>query len=62
VAGAPESAVALTGAELVRQVGVREAAGLTRKEAIAAVAQETGLAKRAVYEAVVAGKAAGPAH
>ena len=57
VGGAPEPTVALTPAELVRQVGVREAAGLTRKEAVAAVAQETGLPKREVYDAVVALKA-----
>ena len=56
VAGAPEPTVVLTPAELVRQVGVREAAGLTRKEAVAAVAQETGLPKREVYDAVVASK------
>ena len=55
--GAPERTVELTGAELVRLVGVREQAGLTRKEAIAAVASETGLAKREVYDAVVAAKA-----
>jgi 16S rRNA (cytidine1402-2'-O)-methyltransferase len=57
VAGAPEPTVELTPEELVRQVGVREAAGLTRKEAVAAVAQETGLPKREVYDAVVALKA-----
>ena len=57
VAGAPEPTVELTPEELVRQVGVREAAGLTRKEAVAAVAQETGLPKREVYDAVVAAKA-----
>src|SRR6478672_9063341 len=62
VAGAPEPTVELTPDELVRQVGVREAAGLTRKEAVAAVAQETGLPKREVYDAVVAAKAAGPRH
>ena len=56
VAGAPEPTVALTGDELVRQVLVREAAGLTRKDAIAAVAQETGLPKRDVFDAVVASK------
>ncbi|CAN5331915.1 16S rRNA (cytidine(1402)-2'-O)-methyltransferase [soil metagenome] len=54
--GAPELTVVLTSAELVRQVGVREAAGLTRKEALAAVAAETGLPKRDVYDAVVAAK------
>src|SRR4051795_9725143 len=56
VAGAPEPTVELTPAELVRQVGVREVAGLSRKEAVAAVAQETGLPKREVYDAVVAAK------
>jgi len=54
--GAPEHAVELTPTELVRLVGVREAAGLTRKEALAAVASETGVAKREVYDAVVAAK------
>ena len=54
--GAPEPTVELTPAELVRLVGVREAAGLTRKEALAAVAAETGLPKSAVYDAVVAAK------
>jgi 16S rRNA (cytidine1402-2'-O)-methyltransferase len=47
----------LTPDELVRLVSVREAAGLTRKEALAAVASETGLPKRDVYDAVVAAKA-----
>ena len=59
--GAAEPTVELTPGELVRQVGVREAAGLTRKEALAAVAAETGLPKRDVYDAVVAAKQGGPA-
>ena len=54
--GAPEPTVELTGDELVRQVGVREEAGLSRKEAIAAVAQETGLPKREIFDSVVAAK------
>jgi 16S rRNA (cytidine1402-2'-O)-methyltransferase len=54
--GAPEPTVELTPAELVRLVGVRETAGLTRKEALAAVAAESGLPKSAVYDAVVAAK------
>jgi 16S rRNA (cytidine1402-2'-O)-methyltransferase len=62
VAGAPEPSVALTGDELVRQVLVREEAGLTRKDAVAAVAQETGVPKRAVYDAVVAAKRDAPPH
>jgi 16S rRNA (cytidine1402-2'-O)-methyltransferase len=62
VEGAPEQSVELTADELVRQVGVRESAGLTRKEAIAAVAQETGVLRRDVYDAVVRAKADRPAH
>ena len=58
LAGAPEQTEELTPAELVRLVGVREQAGLTRKEALAAVAAETGLPKRDVYDAVVAAKTA----
>ncbi len=54
--GAPERTEVLDGPELVRLVAVREAAGLTRKEALAAVASETGLPKREVYDAVVAAK------
>jgi 16S rRNA (cytidine1402-2'-O)-methyltransferase len=54
--GAAERTVALTGQELVRLVGVREQAGLSRKEAIAAVAAETGTVRREVYDAVVAAK------
>ncbi len=56
VEGAAEPAVDLTPEELVRLVGVREEAGLTRKEAVAAVASENGLPKRDVYDAVVAAK------
>ncbi len=55
--GAPEPAVDASPAELARLVGVREQAGLTRKEAVQAVASETGLARRDVYDAVVAEKA-----
>jgi 16S rRNA (cytidine1402-2'-O)-methyltransferase len=62
VAGAPEPTVDLTGDELVRLVGVREEAGLTRKDAVAAVAQENGLARRIVYDAVVAAKRDAPSH
>jgi 16S rRNA (cytidine1402-2'-O)-methyltransferase len=42
--------------ELVRRVLVREEAGERRKEAIVAVALETGLPKREVFDAVVAAK------
>jgi 16S rRNA (cytidine1402-2'-O)-methyltransferase len=43
-------------AALASRVAAREAAGETRKEAIAAVAAELGIAKRTVFDAVVAGK------
>lgn len=58
VAGAPEPGPQeLTPAELARRVAVREEeAGERRKEAIAAVAAETGLPKREVFDAVVAAK------
>jgi 16S rRNA (cytidine1402-2'-O)-methyltransferase len=42
--------------ELAGLVAAREAAGEHRKEAIAAVAAQTGLPKRAVFDAVVAAK------
>ena len=45
-------------AELVRRVAVREELGERRKEAIAEVARETGLPKRAVFDALVAAKSA----
>ncbi|MFH9423719.1 16S rRNA (cytidine(1402)-2'-O)-methyltransferase [Streptomyces sp. NPDC017529] len=65
VEGAPETGPQDLGpAELVRRVQVREEAGERRKEAIAAVAAETGLPKREVFDAVVAAKNAartGPA-
>ncbi|MCA1713325.1 MAG: 16S rRNA (cytidine(1402)-2'-O)-methyltransferase [Actinobacteria bacterium] len=57
VAGAPEPTAELTVEELVRQVFVRESAGLSRKEAIAAVAQENGVPRRDVFDAVVEAKA-----
>ncbi len=47
-----------TGPLLAAGVAAREAAGQSRKEAIAAVAAEFGIAKRAVFDAVVAGKRA----
>lgn len=61
VQGAPPvDAALLTDDELVRQVVVREAAGLTRKEAIADVATTTGARKNRVFDAVVAAKKAPP--
>ncbi|KND39226.1 16S rRNA (cytidine(1402)-2'-O)-methyltransferase [Streptomyces acidiscabies] len=57
VSGAPERGPEeLDAGELVRRVQVREAAGERRKEAIAAVAVEAGIAKRVVFDAVVAAK------
>ena len=56
VGGAPEPEHDSTPEELARLVAVREEAGLTRKEAMAAVAQETGVVRGAVYDAVVAAK------
>ena len=57
VAGAePAAAGDLTPAELAARVAEREAAGETRKEAIAAVATATGVPKREVFDAVVAAK------
>ncbi|MCC3778060.1 16S rRNA (cytidine(1402)-2'-O)-methyltransferase [Streptomyces sp. UNOB3_S3] len=56
VEGAPDRPEEVDPAELVRRVRVREEAGERRKEAIAAVAAETGLPKRDVFDAVVAAK------
>jgi 16S rRNA (cytidine1402-2'-O)-methyltransferase len=55
VAGASERAAPMA-AELAADVGAREAAGDTRKDAIAGVARERGVRKRAVFDAVVAAK------
>ena len=58
VAGASGSTEVPTGEELGGLVARREAAGESRKEAIAAVARERGVAKRVVFDAVVAAKKA----
>jgi 16S rRNA (cytidine1402-2'-O)-methyltransferase len=44
--------------ELAERVAIREAAGASRREAIAAVAEQLGLPKRRVFDAVVAVKSA----
>ncbi len=44
-------------AEAVGEVARREAAGATRRDAVAAVARDWGLRKREVYDAVLAGQA-----
>jgi 16S rRNA (cytidine1402-2'-O)-methyltransferase len=60
VAGAPVAgAAALSLDEAVAAVSAREAAGMPRKLAIAAVATESGLRKRDVYNAVVSPPRAG---
>jgi 16S rRNA (cytidine1402-2'-O)-methyltransferase len=55
--GAPGWAASLAAA--VAEVSAREAAGMPRRLAIAAVAAESGLPRREVYNAVVAGGRAG---
>jgi 16S rRNA (cytidine1402-2'-O)-methyltransferase len=54
VAGATTARAVATVEQAAALVAEREAAGAARKEAIAAVAREFGLPKRAVYAAVVA--------
>jgi 16S rRNA (cytidine1402-2'-O)-methyltransferase len=49
----------LTPAEAAAEVAARETAGTPRKEAIAAIAAESGLRKRDVYDAVVAARQRG---
>nr|WP_206314865.1 16S rRNA (cytidine(1402)-2'-O)-methyltransferase [Streptomyces coryli] len=61
VEGAAEQSGDLTADDLVRMVSVREEAGERRKEAIAAVAKESGVPKRDVFDAVVAAKNAAKA-
>ena len=56
VAGLTAPAEAPEPAELASRVAAREEAGETRKEAIAAVAGQAGVAKRIVFDAVVAAK------
>lgn len=56
LAGAPEAEVDVTPESLVDLVRLREAAGLTRKDAVAQVALEAGVPKKDVYNAVVAAK------
>jgi 16S rRNA (cytidine1402-2'-O)-methyltransferase len=59
VAGAVPSAAEVAAAELAGDVARREAAGESRKDAIASVARTRGLAKRVVFDAVVAEKRSG---
>jgi 16S rRNA (cytidine1402-2'-O)-methyltransferase len=57
VAGAePAAAGGVEPADLASRVAAREEAGEPRKEAIAAVAEQSGVPKRVVFDAVVAAK------
>jgi len=58
VAGAPPAGPVDDPVELAARVAGAEAGGLARKAAIAAVAAQAGVAKRVVYDAVIAGKQA----
>jgi 16S rRNA (cytidine1402-2'-O)-methyltransferase len=56
VAGAVATSVPAEPADLAAEVADRETAGRPRKDAIAEVARERGVAKRMVFDAVVAAK------
>jgi 16S rRNA (cytidine1402-2'-O)-methyltransferase len=60
VAGAPDGVTDATPDELAAEVARREDAGEVRKQAIAAVATRRGIAKRTVFDAVVAAKSPRP--
>jgi 16S rRNA (cytidine1402-2'-O)-methyltransferase len=62
VAGAVASSTEVADDVLVADVRAREAAGATRKDAIAETAAARGLPKRRVYDAVVAAKTEDTAH
>jgi 16S rRNA (cytidine1402-2'-O)-methyltransferase len=62
VAGAVPAAADREPADLAAQVDEREQAGQARKDAIAAVATAAGVAKRVVFDAVVAEKARARLH
>ncbi len=57
VAGAATAAAATTD-DIAAKVAAAEQAGLTRKEAMASVAAETGLRRREVYDAVITARLA----
>ena len=62
VAGAPAQTGPAATADAIAEVELRVSAGMSRKDAITAVAAELGLRKRELYAAVVAASADGPAH
>ena len=61
VAGAPARSGPAASADAVAEVEQRVRAGLSRKDAIAAVASELGLRRRELYAAVIGASADGPA-
>jgi 16S rRNA (cytidine1402-2'-O)-methyltransferase len=56
VSGAAPTAVPVAAEQLAADVAAREAAGESRKDAIAVVARARGVPKRVVFDAVVAAK------
>jgi 16S rRNA (cytidine1402-2'-O)-methyltransferase len=56
IAGLDPSIREVDSSQIVEMVSAREEAGLSRKEAIAAVAEALSLAKRVIFDAVVAEK------
>jgi 16S rRNA (cytidine1402-2'-O)-methyltransferase len=56
IAGAPPTSVTLATTDLADLVSDAEATGMSRKEAIVAVAASTGAARRAVFDALVTRK------
>ncbi|MGN6796058.1 MAG: 16S rRNA (cytidine(1402)-2'-O)-methyltransferase [Streptosporangiaceae bacterium] len=62
VGGAASAGVAAAAStqDIAAKVSAAEHAGLTRKEAMASVASETGLSRRTVYDAVIKAKADQP--
>jgi 16S rRNA (cytidine1402-2'-O)-methyltransferase len=60
VGGAPSVEATATAEDIAAKVSAAEQTGLTRKEAMASVAAETGLSRRTVYDAVLKAKADKP--
>jgi 16S rRNA (cytidine1402-2'-O)-methyltransferase len=58
VEGAPPGQAGVSIEDAVQEVGARVAGGTARRDAISAVAAETGVARRELYNAVVRGPAA----
>jgi 16S rRNA (cytidine1402-2'-O)-methyltransferase len=60
VGGATSTGATATTEDIAARVAAAEEAGLTRKDAIASVATDTGLSRRTVYEAMLKAKADHP--